>query len=105
MNNNITRRHLKGHQNRLKYEKVPPSGETECFVGVTAGKANERRRDGQVSHHLRHAEGDGKNDRAPQGESDEETRRTAIEESAADLDVECCADGAADARDCELAES
>jgi hypothetical protein len=105
MDNNITCRHLEGHQNRLKYEEVPPSGEPECFISVPTGKANKRGRDGQISHHLRHAEGDGENDRAPQGESDEETRRTAIEESAADLDVECCADGAADARNCELAES
>jgi hypothetical protein len=105
VNNNITRRHLEWYQNRLEDEEVPSSSKSKRFVSVTAGKANEWRRDGQVSHHLRHTEGDGENDGAPQGESDEETRRAAIEKTAADLDVECCADGAADAMDCELAES
>ena len=102
VNNNITRRHLKWHQYRLEDEKVPPSGEPEGLVGVTTRETDKWRRDWQVCHHFRHTEGDGENDRAPQGESDEETRRAAIEEATADLDVECCADGASDARSCEL---
>lgn len=102
MDDNITRRHLKRHQDSLEDEKVPTSRKAKRFVDVTTRKTDERRRDGQVGHHLRHAEGDGQDDRAPHGESDEETRWAAVEEATADLDVEGCADGASDAKGCEL---
>ena len=69
---------------------------SECFGSVTSCKANERRRYGQIGHHLGHTQRHGQDDGTPQRESDEKTGRSAIEQTASDLDVQCRANGAAD---------
>lgn len=48
MDDDITRRDLKGYQGGLEHEEVPPGGKSKGFVNVATSKANERAGDGQV---------------------------------------------------------
>jgi len=56
---------LKRHQGGLEDEKVPAGGEAKGLVDVAAGKVDEGRRDGEIGHHLGHANGDGEDEGAP----------------------------------------
>lgn len=94
---------LKGDEGGLEDEEVPAGGEAKGLVDVAAGEADEGRGDGQEGDHLGHAQGDGEDDGAPHGEGEEEREGPAVDEAAADLDVESSADGAADADELDVA--
>lgn len=56
---------FEGHHGGLENEEVPSGGEPEGFVDVAAGEANEGGRDGEVGHHLCHAQRYGEDEGAP----------------------------------------
>ena len=68
---------------------IPPSCESESLVDISSSEADKRGRDGQICYHLSHADGNRQNKEAPDGKGNEEAGRSAIDKSAADLDVEC----------------
>ncbi|KAK5635686.1 hypothetical protein RRF57_011398 [Xylaria bambusicola] len=70
VNDDVTGRHLKGHERSLEDEEVPPCGEPKGLVDVAPRESDEGRGDGQVGHHFRQTEGHGEDDGAPQREGE-----------------------------------
>lgn len=65
VDDHIARSNLKRHHGGLEHKKVPPGGKPKRLIDIAAGKADERRGDGQVGHHLGHAQRHGQDKGAP----------------------------------------
>jgi hypothetical protein len=109
VDDNVASCHFKRHQDCLEDEEVPAGlpqavsiwgvwahradhlsthSESKRLISISPSKSDERRRDGQVSDHLSHAQSHCEDHTTPHRESDEQTSRSTIEKTASNLNVQ-----------------
>ena len=101
--NQAQSRNLKGNQDGLKSEKVPPRDEAERVVNPFAREPDEAAADGHVDGHLGHGVVDHGHDDVVDQEGEEEVAGPGVVKGAADADEDGGADGGAEADELDLA--